>query len=185
MTGSARVLAASRNYRDAAVIATGIVAVVLHAIGANWFFLALAAATTGIWVVAERRRPAYSAWVIQVAFVLLGTLMVWRFSERLLWLSVAGVWLLVVAADLSRMCERFPSQAGVLVQRRLVYRRLGGLAGLGVASAAVVALSLYVALELRLVAIALLALFLVMVAGRTIRSLGAGATTGNDDEPGR
>ena len=175
---------AARNYRDGAIAATGVVAIALHVVGENWLLVAFAFVATAAWIVAERRYPAYVAWVSQVAFVVLGILMIWRFAESLLWLSVAGLWLLVGAADLGRLCRRFPTEAAPLDQRLVLSRRLQQLALLGVVSAAVVGAALVLTLELRLIAVSLLAVFVVMVLVRVIRSIGGAELPGNDEEGG-
>ena len=178
-------LATATLARDIGVAGAGTAAAALHLLGASWLLAGLAATAAAAWVFAERRSAAWADRVNQAAFIVLGLLMVWRFAERYLWLSVAGLWLLVSAADLTRLCRRFPADSGVLDQRLTVSRRLQNLALLGLASAAVVGVSLVLTLELRLVAVALLALFVVMVVVRIIRSIAGLSFSREDDEPGR
>ena len=181
MRTSREAQASSALYRDVAVVAAALVAVTLHVLGDSWFLVAVAAVAAAAWITAARRPLPFPGWITQVAFVVLGALLVWRFAERLLWLSVAGMWLLVAAADLTRLCVRFPQDASPLDQRLLVNRRIQLLALLGLAAAALVWVSLALTLELRLMAVSLLALFTVMVVIRVVRSL-AGAEFPRDDD---
>ncbi len=170
-------------YRDMAIGGAGTAALVLHILGQSWLPAALAVAGAAAWIIAERRDLSMTPWASQVIFVLIGTLSVWRFRENLLWLSTAGIWILVAAADLSRLCRRFPVDASPLDQRLHLSRRLQHLAILGVVSAALVGATLVLTLSLRLTAVSLLALFVVIVAVRMVRSVASGELPGDDDEP--
>ena len=108
--------------------------------------------------------------------------MVWRFAEVRLWITVFGVWSLVSAADLSRLVRRFPVDSPPVHQRLLVSRRVQHLVLLGAASAPVVGSARILTLQLRLVAVALLAVFVVMVVVRTIRSIAGVELPGKDEE---
>ena len=169
-------------YRDIAIAASGISAGVLHLFGERWLAAGLAVAAGLAWIVVERRRPKHTEWYTQVVFLLVGVLMVWRFAEVRLWITVFGVWSLVSAADLSRLVRRFPVDSPPVDQRLLVSRRVQHLVLLGVASAAVVGSARILTLQLRLVAVALLAVFVVMVVVRTIRSIAGLGLPGDDDE---
>ncbi len=169
-------------YRDIAIAASGISAGVLHLFGERWLAAGLAVTAGLAWIVVERRRPKHTEWYIQAAFLLIGILMVWRFAEVYLWITVAGVWFLVSAADLSRLARRFPVDSPPVDQRLLVSRRVQHLILLGVASAAIVGIAGFLTLQLRLVAVALLAVFIVMVTVRTIRSIGGVELPRKDEE---
>ncbi|MBU8912855.1 MAG: hypothetical protein KOO61_02450, partial [Spirochaetales bacterium] len=158
-------------YRDIAVAASSAGACVPHLLGERWLAAGLAVAAGIAWIVVERRRPKRVDWYTQAAFLFVGLLLLWRFAEVYLWITVAGVWFLVAAADLSRLVQRFPVDSPPMDQRLLVSRRVQHLALLGAASAAVVGVARFLTLQLRLVAVALLAVFVVMVAVRTIRSI--------------
>lgn len=169
-------------YRDIAIAASAISASVPHLLGERWLAVGLAVAAGLAWIVVERRRPKHTEWYTQTAFLLVGLLMVWRFAEVYLWITVAGVWFLVSAADLSRLVRRFPVDSPPVDQRLLVTRRLQHLVLLGAASAVIVGVARFLTLQLRLVAVALLAVFVVMVVVRTIRSIAGGELPGKNEE---
>ena len=170
------------TYRDIAVAASSVSASVLHLLGERWLAGGLALAAGVAWIVAERRRPKQVDWYTQAAFLFVGLLLVWRFAEVYLWVTAAGVWFLVAAADLSRLVRRFPVDSPLLEQRSLVSRRVQHLILLAVASAAVIGIARFLTLQLRLVAVALLAVFVVMVVVRTIRSIAGLDLPGKDEE---
>lgn len=176
--------AASHRYRDVAIGGAGAIVLTVHILGQSWFPAAVAVVAAAAWLVAEHRPVAIAPWITQVAFVILGALLIWRFTERLLWLTTAGFWLLAAAADLARLSRRFPVDASPLDQRLLLGRRLQHLGLLAVVAAAVVGASLALTLSLRLMALALLAVFVVMVLVRLFRSVDQGELPSNDDEPG-
>lgn len=169
-------------YRDIAVAASSVSACGLHLLGERWLAAGLALAAGIAWIVAERRRPKQVDWYTQAAFLLVGLLLVWRFAETYLWITAAGVWFLVAAADLSRLVRRFPVDSPPMDQRLLVFRRVQHLVLLGAASAAVIGIARFLTLQLRLVAVALLAVFVVMVVVRTIRSIAGLELPGKDEE---
>jgi cobalamin synthase len=120
--------------------------------------------------------------VSQVSFLLIGVLAVWRFRSSFLPLAVTTVWLLVAAADLEQLCKRYPAEASPLRQRVFVRRRLKNLVVVGLVSAAVVPVAGWMSVELRLVAVIVLA---AVFAGQLLRGLrlaSAGGFAGDDDD---
>ena len=172
-------------FRDIAVGASGACAMILHLLAERWGTAVLAAVVAVLWIVIERKSGRHGDWLASAAFLVVGALLVWRFNEARLWLSVTGMWLLVSAGDLSRLSHRFPVDSPPLDQRYLVLRRLKHLALVGAASAVLVLLGRVLTLEIRLPAVALLAVFVVIVTVRTITSIADGRLPGNDEEMGR
>lgn len=179
--------------RDSAVAAAAFIATGLHLAAGRWLEGVLALVAGGLWIALERGllpvREGSKAGLVHAAFVAIGILLVWRFNEARMWLIVAGMWLLVCAADLSRLVRRYPVDSSAADQRMLLNRRIQHLALLGAASAAGTVLTRVLVLRLRLVAVALLATFVVIVFLRTVRSLrdgadGSAAPPGDEAESG-
>jgi hypothetical protein len=168
-------------YRDIAIATSGICAGILHLLGGRWVAAALAIVAGAVWILIERRQPDHSPRYIQVLFLFLGLLMVWRFAESTLWLALVGVWGLVAATDLSRLVMRFPVDSPPLDQHLLVNRRLGQLGLVAASSAVLVGIARVLTLQLRLTAVALLSVFVVMVTVRIIRSIAGLRLPGNDE----
>jgi len=112
--------------------------------------------------------------LVQASFLVLGLLMVAALAFRLLPVAVAGVWLLVCAADLDRLLARYPSDSPVRIRRSVLTRHLKLLGFVGVAAFAVVGVAILVAIEVRLPAVILVAAFVVIVLVRVVRSISRG-----------
>lgn len=168
--------------RDIAIGAAGAVAVLLHLLAERWGTAAFAFAVSLAWIVVERRRWKHADLVITALFVVTGALLAWRLNEARLPLTVAGMWCLVAAADLSRLWSRFPVDSPPLDARLLLSRRLRHLGYLAAVSAAVVSLGRILTIQVRLPAVALLAVFVVVVLSRLIRSIAEGRLSRDDEE---
>lgn len=172
-------------WRDIAIGAASLCAGSLHTIGGRWMGVGIALAAASAWIIFERRRVPQARWVAPAALLAIGTLLIWRFSESRLWITASGIWFLTVSADLSRLVLRFPTDASRQQQRDLIGRRIAHLLLIGAGGAAMVAAGRVLSFQVRLVSVALLALFVVMVIGRTIVSVAHGGFPREDDEVGR
>ena len=164
----------ARRARDGAIVATGVAAAVIQGLAGVWAALAVAVIGAGGWVWLRRSRlvdERRAGPVVQAIFVVLGVLLVWRLDFRVFALAVAGMWMLVTAADLDRFVQRFPAGSPAVEQRAAFRRRLqwnGLVAG---ATVAVVLPGAVLSLRLQLVAVMLLAAFVVIVALRVLRQI--------------
>ncbi len=112
--------------------------------------------------------------LVQASFLVLGVLMVAALAFRLLPVGVAGMWLLVCAADLDRLLARYPSHSPARVRRAVLARHLKLLGFVGGAAFAVVSVTILVTIEVRLPAAILVAAFVVVVLVRIVRSISRG-----------
>ena len=135
----------------------------------SWIPLALTVAVDAGWILVMRRGAwKWTSLAETAAFLANGVLVIWRFSETLLWVAVAIVWLLVVAADRSRLYRRYPTGSPPLYQLRVFRHHIVLLGLIGSASLAIVALSVALTIEPTILAILLLAAFLVVGITRAV-----------------
>lgn len=176
---------AAALWRDVGIGAATLCAGSLHIVGGRWMAVGIALAAGSAWIFFERRRLPQTRWAASAAFLVIGTLLIWRFSESRLWITASGIWFLAVSADLSRLVLRFPTDTSRRQQRDLMGRRIRHLLLIGAASAAVIAVGRVLSFQVRLASVALLAVFVVLIIGRTIVSVAHGGLPSEDDEVGR
>ncbi|MFW6213098.1 MAG: hypothetical protein ACOC8L_09375 [Spirochaetota bacterium] len=157
--------------RDAAVATTGATAILLTILAQAWLVGALALVATVLWIFVRRSENKRLSRFLFLAVVVLGTALLWRFAERRVWISWFGMVALVAAVDLDRLAARFPHESPLHLQARTIRRRLVHLAFVAGASALMVLIGANVAIELRLIAVMLLAAFVVVVLIRTVREI--------------
>ncbi|MFW5689649.1 MAG: hypothetical protein ACOC1U_08755 [Spirochaetota bacterium] len=187
-TGHAGVRRQAERLRDGAVVASAAIAAVIQGLAENWFALGVAVVAAALWVgirrglarTARARRTAPH--LLQASFLALGLLLVWRLAFAWLPLAVAGMWLLVSAAEFDRFVERFPAGAAARVQRAALRRKLQLLGVVAAVSAVTVLAARVLTLQLRIVAVMLLAGFVTIVAFRVARDV-TRVTDADENEP--
>jgi hypothetical protein len=170
--------------RDTAVVLAATAAVLTQGLAGRWAALAIALLAGSAWLGARhlrltQRRSADA--VADGSFLTLGVLLVWRLVFAYLPIAVAGMWLVVCAADLDRFSLRYPLASPTRIRREALRRRVLHLAVLGAASAAVVAVATVLDLRLRLVAVMLVAAFVVVIVLRVVRSVARDDATGETE----
>jgi hypothetical protein len=157
--------------RDAAIAVSGALAILLTVLAQAWIMAALSLFAAATWIVARRTENEKVSRFLFVAVIVLGMALLWRFAERRVWIAWLGMMTLIAAVDLDRLSIRFPYESPLDLQQRLVRRRLVHLGFVAGASAVMVLIGANVALELRLVAVMLLAAFVVVVLIRSVREI--------------
>jgi len=168
MSALARRVAAGR---DVAITVAGAAAVLLTTLTQAWLIATLSLLAAAFWIFARRSGRLKLRRFLFLAVIVLGVALLWRFVERRLWISWLGMVALVAAVDLDRLSIRFPSDTPLDLQQKLIRRRLVHLGFVTGASAVMVLIGANVAIELRLLAVMLLATFVVVVLIRTVREI--------------
>lgn len=168
--------------RDGAVVVSGGIGTLLMGLSETWLLMGLAAASMVVWIVVRRTGTQRAGDYLFIAFVVIGLALVWRFAEQRLWLSWAGMLLLVTAMDLDRLWLRFPTGSRRELQSRVVKNHLVRLTAVAVAGGVVTSAGLLLSLELQLIAVMLLAVFVVLVLIQFASGLQQRPTRPQDDD---
>lgn len=175
-------LRSATTLRDAAIVITGAATATLQGFARSWVALAVALLAAAAWI-ALRRVPVLARprtvrrnpdIIVSGLFLVLGVLTFRRLVFSLLPLAVAAMWTLLVAADLDRFVRRYPAASATRVARARLTRRLQIQAIIGAASAITVTAVSLLDVRLRIVAVMLLAAFVVVTIVRVARSVDAG-----------
>lgn len=199
MNAADRTRTTTRRLAHAAAALSGLCAATVQAVAGSWLAAAAALLAAGGWVALRHpgvvraagrlaradghrhgRAVAHADLLVQASFVVLGVTMFAGLAFRLLPLAVTGMWLLVCAADLDRLLTRYPSESPTRVQRATMGRHLRLLGVVGIASLALVGVTVLVAIEVRLPAVILIAAFVVVVLVRIVRSISRGEAQTDD-----
>lgn len=192
MNAAQRTLTTTRRLVAASVALAGAAAIAVQVVSGAWPAAFAALLASGLWVTLRgpartTRRPSRTArWIaaradllVQGSFVVLGVLLFAGLAFRLFPVAVVGMWLLVCATDLDRLLVRYPVDSPARVQRETLRRHLKLLGFVGAAACAVAGITVFVAIEVRLPAVILIAVFVVVMLVRIAGSI----SRGGQDEP--